>query len=92
MKKWNYNNNSISNERSTSFGSGGGHNIIQVNQDEIATYCYKDKMIKFWKIDNFTFIESNNNIETENIVFPNQLCMINENILCDCGINWNSFN
>ena len=92
MKKWIYNNNSISNERSTSFGSGGGHNIIQVNQDEIATYCYKDKMIKFWKIDNFTFIESINNIETENIVFPNQLCMINENILCACGINWNSFN
>ena len=94
MKKWNYNsnNNYLSNERSTSFGSGGGHNIIQVNQDEIATYCYIDKKIKFWTIDIFNLIETINDIETENIVFPNQLCMINENYLCACGINWSSFN
>ena len=64
-------------------------NILKLNDNEYVTSSYDEKYIKFWKVNDYSSIATINNIETA-WVFQN-LCLLNEEILCIGGDNSKGF-
>ena len=90
MKIWELNNNKFECTKTITFQNSGDYsNILKINENEFVTSSCGDKCIKFWKSNDFSNIETINNIET-NWNFRT-LCMIKDDILCVGGINSKGF-
>jgi WD40 repeat protein len=63
-------------------------NYLKVNNNEFAVSSYRDKFIKFWKLNDYSFITIN---DIENYFFFQNMCLLDDNILCVGGNNSKGF-
>ena len=63
--------------------------ILKLNDNEFVTSAREDKCIKFWNSDDYSNIETINNIEV-NWTFKS-LCLLDDDILCVGGVNSKGF-
>ena len=63
-------------------------NYLKVNNNEFAVSSYRDKFIKFWKLNDYSFITIN---DIENYFFSQNMCLLDDNILCVGGNNSKGF-
>ena len=64
-------------------------NILKLNEYEFVTSSVSDKCLKFWNLNNYTYITTIKDIETE--WFPQNMILLEDNILCVGGNNSKGF-
>ena len=63
-------------------------NYLKLNNNEFAVSSYRDKFIKFWKLNDYSFITIN---DIENYFLSQNMCLLDDNILCVGGNNSKGF-
>ena len=90
MKKWELKNNKYEWTKTITFQSYDSFcNILKLNENKFITSSYYDKYLKFWNSNDFSNIATINNIES--YMYPKELCIIKEDLLCIGGINSKGF-
>ena len=64
-------------------------NILKLNKKEYVTLSIQDRNLKFWNSNNYSYILTINKINT--IWQVNNMCLINENLLCIGGNIYKGF-
>ena len=84
MKKWELNNNKFECTKTIIFQNSEDYsNILKINENEFVTSSCGDECLKFWNSNDFSNIETINNIKTG--FYFRSLCMIKEDMLCVGG-------
>ena len=64
-------------------------NILKLNKNEFVTLSLQDRNLKFWNCNNYSYITNINKINT--VWQVNNMCLINENLLCISGNIYKGF-